>query len=138
MKTRIYHLCSSQHSRANPNFKELFSKHWAYLGRSSASREFGRKDFTITYRKPPSLKDMLVREKIVQPRTTTSKGCKRPNTCKYYKKIPQSGKIKNLHNNKSYNTVAKGTCQSKKIDILPGMQLVPYQICRENKKQNHI
>ena len=41
-------------SRANPNFKELFSKHWAYLGISSATREFGRKDFIITYRKPPS------------------------------------------------------------------------------------
>ena len=27
--------------RANPNFKELFSKHWAYLGRSSATRELG-------------------------------------------------------------------------------------------------
>ena len=27
------------YSRANPNFKELFSKHWSYLGRSSATRE---------------------------------------------------------------------------------------------------
>ena len=44
------------YSRANPNFKELFSKHWAYFGRSSAKREFGKKDFMITYRKPPSLK----------------------------------------------------------------------------------
>ena len=96
------------YSRANPNFKKLFSKHWAYLGRSSATREFGRKDFMITYRKPPSLKDMLVRAKIAQPRTTTYKGCNRPNTCKYCKKISQSGKIKTLHNNKPYNTMTKG------------------------------
>ena len=100
------------YSRANPDFKELLSKHWAYLGRSRAPREFGRKDFMITYRKSPPLKDMLVRAKIAQPRTTTYKGCKRPNICKYCKKISQSGKIKTLHNNKSYNTMTKGTCQS--------------------------
>ena len=103
------------YNRSNPNFKELFSKHWAYLGRSSASRKFGKRDFLITNRKPPSLKNMLVRAKIVQPRNTTYKGCKRPNTCKYCKKISQSGKIKNLHNNKTYNTVTKGTCQSNNL-----------------------
>ena len=81
------------YSRANPTFKELFSQRWAYLGRPSATREFGRKDFIITYRKPPSLKDMLVRAKIAQPRTTTYNGCKKPNTCKYCKKnFSQSGK----------------------------------------------
>ena len=92
------------YSRANPNFKELFSKHWAYISRSSATREFGKHDFMFTYRKPPSLKDMLVRLKIAQPRTTTNKGCKRPNTCKYYKKNSQSG-----------NTITKGTCQSNNL-----------------------
>ena len=102
-------------SRDNPNFKELISKHWAYLGKSNATREFGKKDFMITYRKPPSLKDMLVRAKIAQPRNTTYKGCKRPNTCKYCKKISQSGKIKNLHNNKNYNTMINGTCQSNNL-----------------------
>ena len=70
----------------------------------------------ITYRKPPSLKDMLVRAKIVQPRTTTNKGCKRPNTCKNCnKKKSQSGRIKNLKNNKSYNTITKDTCQSNSL-----------------------
>ena len=116
MKIRIYQLCLSQHTAlANPNFMELFSKHWAYLGTSSAEREFGRKDFMITYRKPLSLEDMLVRAKIAQPRTTTYKGCKTPNTCKYCKKISLSGKIKNLHNNKPYNTMTKGTCQSNNL-----------------------
>ena len=97
-------------NRANPNFKELLSNHWAHLGRSSATREFG-----ITYRKLPSIKDMLVRAKIAQPRNTTDEGCKRPNTCKYCKKISQSGKIKNVQNNKTYNTMTKGTCQSNNL-----------------------
>ena len=69
----------------------------------------------ITYRKPPSPKGMLVRGKIAQPRTTTYKGCKRPNTCKYCKKISQLRKIKNLHNSKPYNTMTKGTCQSNNL-----------------------
>ena len=54
------------YSRANPYFKELFSKHWPYLGTSSATIELGKQDFMITYRKSPSLKDMLVRAKIAQ------------------------------------------------------------------------
>ena len=32
--------------RANPNFKELFSKHWAYLDRSSATKEFEKREGT--------------------------------------------------------------------------------------------
>ena len=50
--------------------------------------------------------------KIAQPRTTTIKDCNRSNTCKYCVKISQSGKNKNLNNNKSYNTITNGTCKS--------------------------
>ena len=103
------------YSRANPNFEELFSKHWPYLDRSSATRELGKQDFMITYRKPPSLKDMLVRAKIAKPRITSNKGCNRPYTCKYCKKNSQSGRIKNLNNNKSYNTIPKCTCQRNSL-----------------------
>ena len=103
------------YSRANPNFKELFPNIGLTWADPSATREFGRKDFMIVCRKPPSLKDVLIKAKIAQPRTTTYKGCKRPNTCKYCKTISQSGKIKNLHNNKPYNTMTKGTCQSNNL-----------------------
>ena len=81
--TNIPLMLITTYNRANPNFKELFSKHWSYLGRSSATRELGNQDSMITYRKPPSLKDMLVRARIAQPTTTLIKGCKRSNTCKY-------------------------------------------------------
>ena len=30
------------YSRATPSFKELISKHWFYLGRSSATRKLGK------------------------------------------------------------------------------------------------
>ena len=97
------------------NILLLISKHWAYLARSSATKDFGQRDFMITYRKPPSLKDKLVRARITQPRHKTHKGCNRPNTCKYYKKISQSGKIKNLLNSKNYNTMINGTFQSNNL-----------------------
>ena len=67
------------------------------------------------YRKPPSLKDMLVRAKIPQPKSTTSKGCTRPNTCQYCTRISQSGKITNLNNNTTWNTITKGACQSNNL-----------------------
>ena len=103
------------YNSANPNFRELISKHWSYLGRSSATRELGRQDIMITYRKPALLKDILVRAKIPQPKSTTSKGCTRPNTCQYCTRIFQSGKITNLNNNTTYNTITKGTCQSNNL-----------------------
>ena len=64
------------YSRSNPNFKAIISKHWSYLGRSSATRELGRQDFMITCSKPPSLKDQLVRAKIPQPSIPTKRGVK--------------------------------------------------------------
>ena len=41
------------YNRANPNFKELISRHWTYLGRSSATRDFAQRKFMVTYRRPP-------------------------------------------------------------------------------------
>ena len=69
----------------------------------------------ITYRKPPSLKDMLVKARLTQPRQKTNKECKRPKTCKYCTKMSQLGRIKNSYNNKTYNTITKGTCQSNNL-----------------------
>ena len=100
------------YNSANPNFREIISKHWSYLGRSGATRELSNQDIMVTYRKPPSLIDMLVRAKIPQPKTGTSKECTRPNTCQYYTRLSQSGKITNLNNNTTYNTITKGTCQT--------------------------
>ena len=69
----------------------------------------------VTYRRPPSLKDQLVRARITQPTHPATHGCKRPNSCKYCKKISQSGKIKNTLNNKTYNTMKNGTCQNNNL-----------------------
>ena len=105
-------LCSSQHTIVLIPTLGNSSRHWSYLGRSSATRELCNQDIMVTYRMPPSLKDMLVRAKIPQPKTETTKGCTRPNTCQYCTRLSQSGKITNLNNNTTYNTINKGTCQT--------------------------
>ena len=109
------HMFITTYNSANPNFRELISKHWSYLGRSSATRELCSQDIMVTYRKPPSLKDILVRAKIPKPRIPTSKSYTRPNTCQYCTRLSQSGKITNLNNNTTYNTITKGTCQSNNL-----------------------
>ena len=103
------------YNSVNPNFRKLISRHWSYLGRSNATRELGWQDDMVTYRKLPSLKDMLVRAKIPQPKSTIPKGCTKPNTCQYCTRISQSGKITNLNNNTTYNTINKGACQSNNL-----------------------
>ena len=60
-------------SRSNPSFREIISKHWSFLARSSATRELGKWDFMITYRKPPSLKDLLIKATVPQPSTCHQK-----------------------------------------------------------------
>ena len=104
------------YSSANHNLKELFANICPILADLVPLENLVLQDFMITYRKPPSLRDMLARAKIAQPRTTTIKGCNGPNTCKYCGKISQSGRMKNLNNNnKTYNTITNGTCQSNNL-----------------------
>ena len=82
------------YNRANFNFKELISKHWAYLGRCSATRDFGQRDFMITYRKPPSLKDNLVRARITQPKQKPLKAAKDQIHANIARRFHTQGKLK--------------------------------------------
>ena len=82
------------YNRTIPNFKEPFSKHWAYLGRSSATREFGKKDIMITYRKPPSLKDMLVRARLHNPEILLTRVVRDPIPANIARKFPNQEKSK--------------------------------------------
>ena len=120
------------YNRANPNFKELISKHWAYLGRSSATRDFGQRDFMITYRKPPSLKDKLLRARITQPRKKTTKGCKETKCMQILQEnFPIRENQKPTQQQElQYND--EWHMPNQQLDILYRMQLVPYKICRTN------
>ena len=70
MKTKTYHLCLSQQTKGpipiTRNSFTIIGHTWAD---QVPEREFGKKDFMITYRKPPSLKDTLVRAKVANQET---------------------------------------------------------------------
>ena len=36
------------YNSANPNFRDIISKHWSFLGRSSATRELCNQDIMVT------------------------------------------------------------------------------------------
>ena len=74
-----------------------------------------KQNFRNSYRKQPSIRDMLLRVKIQQPTHPQSKGCNSPHSCKYSSRVSQSGAIKNLLNMKTYSTIKNGTCQSNKL-----------------------
>ena len=78
------------YSRANQNCKELIS----YLGRSSATRELGKQDFMITYRKPLSLKDMLVREELFSPPPPFPRGVTYHTLASILEEYPNQGLLK--------------------------------------------
>ena len=125
------------YNSANPNFRELVSKHWSYLGGCSANRELGRQEIVITYRKPPSLEGMLIRAKIPQPKSITHKGCTRPNTCKYCIRTSKSGKVTNLNNTTTYNTITKGTCQNNNLIYCLECNWCHIKYVGQTNKQNH-
>ena len=85
---------TTTYSKANPNFKELFSKHWSYLDRSSATRELGKQNFMITYRKLPSLKNILGRERIIHHTTALIKVLRDQNLVNIVQKSPNEGELK--------------------------------------------
>ena len=80
------------YSSANPNFRELISRHWSYLGRSSATRELCNQDIMVTYRKPPSLKDMLVRAKFHNQRQKLPRAAQDPTPVNIAQGCPNQGR----------------------------------------------
>ncbi len=69
-------------STYNPGFdglKEIVSKNWDLLKRSSTSKILAESKITFGYRRPPNLKDLLVRARVPQP---TVPKYKRPH-CEY-------------------------------------------------------
>ena len=77
------------YNRANPNFKEIISKHWPRLSRSSATRHLERENFMVSYRNPSYLKAVLIKNKIPQP---SKPGCAKDKNAAYLAvKFPNQG-----------------------------------------------
>ena len=105
-------------------------------GRSSATKNLDKKHFIVSYRRPTSLKDMLVRVEIPQPSRHQSRGCNRPQTWKQCSRIPYSGVIEILHNNKTWNIIINDTCQSS--NPIYFLELNQYKIRYVDQTRNRI
>ena len=68
-----------------------------------------QQDFMITYRKPASLKDMLVRAKIAIQEPLPTRVVIDPISANFAKKK------KSPNQGESYNTITKGTCQKSNL-----------------------
>ena len=94
---------------------KVSNRHWATLGRSSTTRKLTKKDFKVSYRKPPSLKDMLVKAKKESPTCCCPiQGMSKTTNLQ----IPQqnSGTItKLIQQKKNCHTILNGTCQSNNL-----------------------
>ena len=84
---------------------------WPYPIRASYTRGLANMEIMVTHRKPPFLRDMLVRAKIPWPNQKSPKICKRTNSCQYCYIISRTGTIVN-HHNRMYSTITSVKFQS--------------------------
>ena len=94
---------------------------WDLLGGSSTTCFIQDKTLNVGYRRPKSLKDLLVRAKLpksqeptdkASPRTTNC--CTNP-SCRYCKSLNTTGTIKSHTTSRSYSTREKADCTSNNL-----------------------
>ena len=110
--------CIIDHNPGNPNVKQIVQKHWPILGRSSATRPLLDVNIIFGYRRPPNLRDKLIRAKLKQTSTVLKKPwptCQRPNTCKHCPRLDKSGKIQSHSRHRSFKTVFNACCKSSNL-----------------------
>ena len=59
----------TNYNRSSPYFHDMFTRFWSYPARTSATKDLADKKIMATHRKPSTFRDMLVRPKILQPKT---------------------------------------------------------------------
>ncbi len=109
----------------NPEFHELGNlvrKNWDLLKRSSATKILAENRIVIGYRRPPNLKDMLIRACVPHLEIESSRRpcCKFGNKCsnkkcKFCPLIDKSGRIKSTFTGREYESKKKVTCRSSNI-----------------------
>lgn len=110
----------TEHNPSNPNFKQIIDKHWPKLDRSVATRALT--DYSIVYskRRPPNLKDLLVRAKLPNQKNRGSNECQYedPNDCAICPILNKSGKFYHHPQNATYITMKKVCCTSSNVVYL--------------------
>ena len=105
----------------NPGFhglKTIVNKNWDILGRSCSTREIFQKNLITGFRKPTSMKQILVRAKLRDPpkppNLEPSNPCKTKN-CRYCPKLNTTGSITCKVSERTYITKHNVTCKSSNL-----------------------
>ena len=99
--------------------KSIVTKNWDILGRSCSTREIHQKKLITAFRKPKSLRDVLVKARLPtrkSPPTHSlpSNPCKTKN-CRYCPKLNTSGRISCTATKRSYMAKFNVTCKSSNL-----------------------
>ena len=114
--------CITTHNPLNPPIRDIVSKNWQILGKSSGTRHLIDNSIIFGLRRNKNLSDHLVR---ASTRTTTEHikhieklPCKRPSNCRYCPKLNKSGQIKSHTYHRSFSCKSNISCQSENLIYL--------------------
>ena len=95
--------------------QKIIRTFWSYLGRSSATRDLFHRNIIVGHRRPPSLRDRMVKAKVAIPTNKISDQHKRPQTCQYCTRISQSWMVLKQNNKINHNTIKLANCQNNNL-----------------------
>ena len=114
--------CITTHNPLNPPIREIVSKNWQILGKSSGTRHLVDNTVVFGLRRNKNLSDCLVRATTCTIQNNTkhieNSPCKRPNTCRYCPKLNRSGKIQSRTYKLDFSSKVKVNCQSENVIYL--------------------
>ena len=114
--------CITTHNPQNQPIREIVSKNWHILGKSSGTRHLVDNTVVFGLRRNKNLSDFLVRAstRTIQNNTKhiEKSPCKRLKTCRYCPKMNLSGTIKSRTYKRDFNTKIYVNCQSENVIYL--------------------
>ena len=112
--------CVLTHNKHSPPVKTYVERHWPLLGRREATRCLTDTEVIYSHKRPPNLKDLLVRAKL--PTTHPSfetPTCKAVNrTCKYCPLLNTSGSFTHPQTGRTHKTKYNISCQTNNVVYL--------------------
>ena len=103
------------YNKGNPPIKGIISKYWPILDQTSATRPLTNQDIMVKFRKPESIRDILVRAKLFSDIREIKIQCNRPETCQYCSVVNHNGSIPRHDTTHSFYTIVYGKCQSNTL-----------------------
>ncbi len=103
-----------------PILSKIVHLNWDILSRSSTTKSLAEKRVVTTYRKPQSLRDILVRAKLPKQKTPRDKPCSETvnsctRKCRYCPLLNKTGSITSTRTNWTYKCKMNITCKSSNL-----------------------